>query len=303
MREWRLVGPAIVLASGVLLTSGVRTQSTMALASPLRAMPPEMGGISGIDQPISADEQRVAGMSDYLYRVFPLDSVSRFTVYVGYYPSQTSGRTIHSPRNCLPGAGWQTLTNTPTLLAVGGRAAQVNRVLIANGNSQAVVYYWYQGRGRVAWNEYRVKWDLLRDAALYGRSEEALVRVLVPVTVKRAAPGDSSASTWGPAQLRADSLTRALALELIPRVDALLPPWKHGDREQRAMLPGRALDPTRGGQPACSGSCTPTSAPESMTSAAAGPRAASRARWRAALARLPQVDMSHQRRRPFFVPS
>ncbi|HWH51015.1 MAG TPA: hypothetical protein VN651_05695, partial [Gemmatimonadaceae bacterium] len=24
-------------------------------------------------------------------------------------------------------------------------------------------------------------------------------------------------------------------------------------------------------------------------------------RWRAALARLPQVDMSHQRRRPFFV--
>jgi hypothetical protein len=43
------------------------------------------------------------------------------------------------------------------------------------------VLYWYQGRGRGASNEYRVKWDLLRDAALRRRSDEALVRVVVPV--------------------------------------------------------------------------------------------------------------------------
>jgi hypothetical protein len=42
------------------------------------------------------------------------------------------------------------------------------------------VLYWYQGRGRVESNEYRVKWNLLRDAALKNRSDEALVRIVVP---------------------------------------------------------------------------------------------------------------------------
>jgi EpsI family protein len=57
----------------------------------------------------------------------------------------------------------------------------VNRYLLQNRTQQALVLYWYQGRGRVASNEYRVKWDLLRDAALRRRSDEALVRVVVPV--------------------------------------------------------------------------------------------------------------------------
>jgi len=43
------------------------------------------------------------------------------------------------------------------------------------------VLYWYQGRGRVEPNEYWVKWHLLRDAVLRQRTEEALVRIVVPV--------------------------------------------------------------------------------------------------------------------------
>ena len=45
-----------------------------------------------------------------------------------------------------------------------------------------MVYYWYQGRGRVAADEYQVKWQLLRDAALTRRSEEALFRIVVPLS-------------------------------------------------------------------------------------------------------------------------
>ena len=53
--------------------------------------------------------------------------------------------------------------------------------MLVNSGQKAVVYYWYQGRGRVESNEYRVKLQLLRDSALRGRTEEALVRVVVPV--------------------------------------------------------------------------------------------------------------------------
>ena len=49
-------------------------------------------------------------------------------------------------------------------------------------DQRLLVLYWYQGRGRIKSNEYLVKWDLLRDSALRQRSDEALVRIVVPVT-------------------------------------------------------------------------------------------------------------------------
>ena len=110
---------------------------------------------------------------------------------MGYYDYQVQGKTIHSPRNCLPGAGWEVLQGGTTPVDVaGGRRYQVNRFLLANGRAKALVYYWYQGRGRVEANEYRVKWNLLRDAAISGRTEESLVRIVLPL-------GDSTLARAG----------------------------------------------------------------------------------------------------------
>ncbi|HSE46109.1 MAG TPA: EpsI family protein, partial [Gemmatimonadales bacterium] len=100
-------------------------------------------------------------------------------VYVGYYDHQTQGKTIHSPKNCLPGSGWEALEAAPIAVTTANGPVTVNRYLLQNKNQQALVFYWYQGRGRVAASEYQVKWELLRDAAVRGRSEEALVRVVV----------------------------------------------------------------------------------------------------------------------------
>jgi EpsI family protein len=101
---------------------------------------------------------------------------------VGYYDSQTQGKTIHSPKNCLPGSGWEALASSEVNIDTPAGPVRVNRYLLQNNEAQALVLYWYQGRGRVESNEYVVKWDLLRDAALRQRSDEALVRVVVPVT-------------------------------------------------------------------------------------------------------------------------
>jgi EpsI family protein len=87
----------------------------------------------------------------------------------------------------------------------------VNRYLLKNGAAQAVVYYWYQGRGRVVASEYTVKWDLLRDAAIEGHTEEALVRLIVPV-----APADST-------QAHADQLAQEVAPRLLNDVAQVLP--------------------------------------------------------------------------------
>ncbi len=217
MREIRLFAPAALLGAGCMLLFGSHLQHPARLAQPLHTMPLEVAGYLGVERTVSEPERRVVGMSDYVYRIFGRDSTA-FSVYVGYYESQTTGRTIHSPKNCLPGAGWEALQSGTESLDVGGARVTVNRYLLANGASQALVLYWYEGRGRVAYSEYRVKWDLLRDAMRYGRTEEALVRVVVPI-----APG--TAASRAEREAAADSVARAAAIDLIPRVDAVLPGW------------------------------------------------------------------------------
>ena len=184
--------PATVLAVGALLaTLGVRAQRSLELRAPLAsAVPANIEGYDGRDIQITDQEVRAAGVTTYLARIFVTADTVRaaqagvprsFTLYVGYYDRQTRGRTIHSPKNCLPGSGWEPLTSQMASVPTDAGPVAVNRYLLQKGSSRALVFYWYQGRGRVASNEYAVKWDLLRDAALRRRSDEALVRLVIPL--------------------------------------------------------------------------------------------------------------------------
>jgi len=195
MRNWV---PAILLAAGCALLALVQRQRVVPLAQPLSGLPTEMLGFRGTDIPIAAEEQRIAGMSSFVLRLFS-DSASRaaFSIYVGYYEAQTQGKSIHSPKNCLPGAGWEPLSSGVTPLRTPRGDFPVNRYVLANGNHTALVYYWYQGRGRIQASEYAVKWDLLRDKAVRGRSEEALVRIVVPYDQGELGKADSLAAQIG----------------------------------------------------------------------------------------------------------
>ncbi len=174
--------PSALLLVGFALIVSTRSQSAVPLAAPLQTILPQYGGLRVSNSIIGEDERRVAGMSDYVARAYwRADSSQAFQVYVGYYDRQTQGKSMHSPRNCLPGAGWEILRADVGSVNAGGTSHVVNEYLLKNGAAQDVVFYWYQGRGRVVASEYSVKWNLLRDAALKGHTEEALVRIVIPV--------------------------------------------------------------------------------------------------------------------------
>jgi EpsI family protein len=177
--------PAILLGIGCFLSLDVRPQLEMPLRRPLgETVPRSFGQDQSFDHTLKPAEVEVAGMSDYLLRTYaPAGSSGgyKYSVYVGYYDRQTRGKTIHSPKNCLPGGGWQALSQRVEQVATTAGVVTVNRYLLHLEGQQAVVLYWYQGRGRTEANEYKVKVNLLRDAAVRRRSEEALVRVVVPV--------------------------------------------------------------------------------------------------------------------------
>lgn len=212
MMHVRLWAPAVIFSLGSILTSGVRQQQHLELRGDLAsAVPAEILGLESDDRALAEGEVRVAAMDSYLFRVYgPGEDaeVAGFTLYVGYYGSQAQGRTIHSPKNCMPGSGWEALNAREATVSTPGGEVPVNRYILQRDDERVLVLYWYQGRGRVQANEYLVKLDLLRDSALHRRSDEALVRIVVPI--------ESS-------EEQAFAVARRIATEVIPAVDTALP--------------------------------------------------------------------------------
>ncbi len=103
-------------------------------------------------------------------------------LYVGYYESQRTGATYHSPKNCLPGAGWEFIESKQVSVPMPGRGEiTINRALVRKGLDEQVILYWYQDRGRVIASEYRAKAYLIWDAMAKNRTDGSLVRLSVPV--------------------------------------------------------------------------------------------------------------------------
>src|SRR5437867_2960417 len=100
-------------------------------------------------------------------------------LFVAFFRTQRAGVTPHSPKVCLPGAGWTQESSQIISLPVPGEPAPipVNRYIVSHGEERDLVLYWYQGAHRVVASEYLSKLYLMMDALRYRRSDVALVRV------------------------------------------------------------------------------------------------------------------------------
>jgi len=100
--------------------------------------------------------------------------------YSAYYANQHGTRRAHSPRNCLPGGGWTIAHMDRSMVPIGvnGALMPVKRALIVLGDQRAIVYYWYQERGRLMTNDNVVKWYLFWDGLTRHRTDGALVRLV-----------------------------------------------------------------------------------------------------------------------------
>jgi EpsI family protein len=172
---------AMIAAAGVYAAGASGDEVTVA-RTPLSELPATIGAWQGRDtRPFDDDVVAALGVDDYINRHYERDGRASVALYVGYYASQRQGDTIHSPQNCLPGAGWRPVSSERVTLDAGGRPIEVNRYLIEKGLERQAVLYWYQGRGRVVANEYANKLWLMLDAARLRRTNGALVRLITPV--------------------------------------------------------------------------------------------------------------------------
>ena len=170
----------------------VDARSTPEPAAPRRALallPSTIAGWQGHPgPPLDSETVNALGVDDFVNRVYSSDGQQPVALYIGYYQSQRAGDTVHSPLNCLPGAGWEavsreearlTVRETPDARAL--RPVVVNRLIVEKGAERDIIFYWYQSHGRVVANEYWGRLMLAVDAVRLNRTDGALVRTVTPV--------------------------------------------------------------------------------------------------------------------------
>ncbi len=147
----------------------------------LSEFPPQFGAWRQIDeQTLSAGGFRELKPDDYLSRTYVNDAGFQIFLSIVYYSSQRHRQTIHSPQNCLPGAGWT--MSDHQLHDVGAVAEKrINEYLIGKDDAKMVAFYWYHGRGRVVASEYLGRFYAIKDSMTLGRTDGALVRVIAPM--------------------------------------------------------------------------------------------------------------------------
>jgi len=146
---------------------------------PLQSFPQTFAGWTSTDVPLAKDVLDVLGPGDFLTREYKYgSSTTPVGLFIAYFPSQRSGDTIHSPKNCLPSAGWLPLRSDRVTLNLPGQAPfQANRYLIAQGEERQLVLYWYWAHDRAVASEYWAKYYLVADSIRMRRSDGSLIRL------------------------------------------------------------------------------------------------------------------------------
>jgi EpsI family protein len=172
-----------LLAATFLFLQVRSTGEAVPVVRPLAGFPDRIGAWQGREATVlDGGTLAVLRPSDYLVRRYVDASGRSLWLYVGYWDTQRRGAQPHSPKNCLPGGGWEPLdaSRIEVPLAAGG-AVPVNRFVLQKEREQQVVLYWYQAQGRAVAGEVEARVQMVRSAILRNRTDGAIVRVSSPV--------------------------------------------------------------------------------------------------------------------------
>lgn len=179
-------GAACVLAIGTVFTQMLERRADYRPERlSFEQFPLHLASWSGTRTRLAQQHLNDLRLDDYIQANFRNTQGERVDFYSAYYATQRKGRSVHSPRSCLPGDGW-VIRSLGRHRVEGVRIAEqplyVNRTVIERAGDRQLVYYWFQQRGRLLTNEYLVKWYLFWDALTLNRSDGALVRLATPIS-------------------------------------------------------------------------------------------------------------------------
>jgi EpsI family protein len=207
-----VLAASLIGLTAILLQARGRTE-IIPSRLPLASFPEQLGNWHGTDFTLDKETLDVLGVGDFLVRGYsdPDGKLPYVDFFLAYFPSQRAGDTIHSPKHCLPGAGWTPEENDRVTISLPGHSPfPANRYVISKGDAHKLVLYWYWAHDRGVASEYWAKYYLVKDAIRMNRSDGALVRIIVDMF-----PGETADA----AQERVNPFTA----DVVPLLDNYIP--------------------------------------------------------------------------------
>lgn len=150
---------------------------------PLSTFPTQVGEWIGKTDRFDKKVYEMLGVSDSFLCDYRSPDGRQVQLYVGFYRRQDETSAIHSPKNCMPGAGWAIVQSSIEEFSLPhgnpGKAQGIKLVLEKAGQRQ-IVLYWFQSQGRYIASEYWHKIYLVIDSITRHRTDGAFVRLITP---------------------------------------------------------------------------------------------------------------------------
>lgn len=153
---------------------------------PFSIFPKQIGEWTGKEQFFSEEIYAAVGVDDsaLISYINPLNE--SIQLYIGYYKSQRKGDMIHSPKNCMPGSGWEiTSSSLENVELQDGKIISIIKLILEKGAEKQIVLYWFHARGRIVNSEYKQKIFLVIDSILKNRTDDSFIRLISPVIDKK----------------------------------------------------------------------------------------------------------------------
>jgi EpsI family protein len=171
----------VALLVGAIFIGGLAERRTPELlAVPLDRINSQISGWTALkDQTLDPHTLKALDPTAYLSRTYQ-KAGSQLGLFIAFYAQQRAGESMHSPKHCLPGSGWEIWKHDSATVPVNGNAVEINKYSIQNSGTRLLMFYWYQSNSRIVASEYVGKILLARDTVLTGHTAGSIVRIMLP---------------------------------------------------------------------------------------------------------------------------
>ena len=160
-----------------------RSEADVPINQPLDQFPQKMADWSMTGQ-ARFDERVLAVLlpTDYLSRSYADSKGDKLSLYIGFHNGGPASGPIHSPKQCLPGSGWNRLKQQRRVVNVGGENIPYVSAIYQKDSEKQLFLYWFQVRDQILTNEYALKLAMIKNSVLSNRRDSAFIRLSLMIT-------------------------------------------------------------------------------------------------------------------------
>jgi EpsI family protein len=182
IKPWRFYLLFILLGIAAFYVY-TRSEADIPINTPLDSFPQRAGDWSMTGQ-ARFDERVLAVLlpTDYLSRSYVDSAGDKLSLYIGFHNGGPKSGPIHSPKQCLPGSGWNRLKQEIRSVRVGGEDIPYVSAIYQKDSEKQLFLYWFQVRDQILTNEYALKLAMIKNSVLSNRRDSAFIRLSAMAT-------------------------------------------------------------------------------------------------------------------------